>query len=603
MQVGFEEFAVVVVAGQRQRARELAAVLERNGSSLGAATGTEVERAVSDVAEGTYDGVVVETGDDGVAGEATLESLRTGEDGQPVVVVLAEGSDLSPETALDGGATAVVDRRTTDGEDRVLANRVELAMAGADAARTAREARQRYHRLLDESPAAIVIFDADGEILYANAAAAEVTGAEDPHAVAGRTLFELLDEETGQEVRDQLGRLLEDRETVQCEDLILDCFDGRTRYVESAVTPVTVDGEPGGQAVLTDVTTLKERERRLRTERDRFTALFESLPEAAVHVKYRDGDPIVQNVNEAFEDVFGFEHDTIAGENLDEFIVPSDHPAGAIEKDDFVASGGHLEREVERETADGVREFLFSARSMHTAEGTDEGVGIYVDITDRKRREEALERQNERLDAFASIVSHDLKSPLSVANGNLYLAREEDDDTYLDQVEEALDRMERIIDDLLRLARNGEGSLDTEPVDAGTVVAEAWTEAEVEGASLVNEFETELEADRGQLRELLVNLVRNAVEHGGEGVTVTVGLLGDHAGEGPNGFYVADDGPGIPPEDRQEVFEPGFTTHDDGTGFGLVVVAEIAEAHGWETTVTESEDGGARFEFRGVATP
>jgi PAS domain S-box-containing protein len=603
MQVGFEEFAVVVVAGQPGRARELASVLERDGASLGTATALDVDRAVIDVAEGAHDGVVVETGDVGIDGGALLESLGERDEEHPVVVVLGEGSEHSPEAVLSSGATAVVDRRTGDGGDAVLQNRVELAMAGAGAARTAREARQRYHRLLDDSPAAILIFDSDGEILYANAAAAEVTGSDDPHDVAGRTLFELLDEETEAEVREQFAPLLEDSETVRCEDVVLDCFDGRTRYVESAITPVTVDGEPGGQAVLTDVTTLKERERRLRTERDRFTALFESLPEAAVHVQYRDGDPVVRNVNDAFEDVFGFDHDTIAGENLDEFIVPSAHPAGAVDKDDFAASGGQIEREVERETAAGVREFLFSARSMHTAEGIDEGVGIYVDITDRKRREEALERQNERLDAFASIVSHDLKSPLSVANGNLYLAREEDDETYLDQVEHALDRMERIIDDLLRLARSGEGSLDPEPVDAGTVVAEAWTEVQVEGGKITNELGIDVEADRGQLRELLGNLVRNAVEHGGDDVTVTVGPIEDDPGEGPNGFYVADDGPGIPPEDREEVFEPGFTTHEEGTGFGLVVVEEIAQAHGWEATVTESEDGGARFEFRGVATP
>jgi signal transduction histidine kinase len=63
---------------------------------------------------------------------------------------------------------------------------------------------------------------------------------------------------------------------------------------------------------------------------------------------------------------------------------------------------------------------------------------------------------------------------------------------------------------------------------------------------------------------------------------------------------VADDGPGIPPERRDLVFEHGFTDSPDGTGFGLAIVRSIVEAHGWTVSVTESETGGARFEVRGV---
>jgi signal transduction histidine kinase len=97
------------------------------------------------------------------------------------------------------------------------------------------------------------------------------------------------------------------------------------------------------------------------------------------------------------------------------------------------------------------------------------------------------------------------------------------------------------------------------------------------------------------LSQLLENLFRNAVEHGGDDVTVNVGSL-------PGGFYVADDGPGIPAADRESVFEPGFTTNDDGTGFGLEIVEAVASAHGWDVRVTDAAEGegGARFEFTGV---
>jgi nitrogen fixation/metabolism regulation signal transduction histidine kinase len=87
----------------------------------------------------------------------------------------------------------------------------------------------------------------------------------------------------------------------------------------------------------------------------------------------------------------------------------------------------------------------------------------------------------------------------------------------------------------------------------------------------------------------------DAVEHGSEGVTVTVGDLGER-----QGFFVADDGPGVPEDHRDSVFDAGYSTDDDGTGLGLSIVRTIAEAHGWETDVTESESGGARFEFGDV---
>jgi signal transduction histidine kinase len=75
-------------------------------------------------------------------------------------------------------------------------------------------------------------------------------------------------------------------------------------------------------------------------------------------------------------------------------------------------------------------------------------------------------------------------------------------------------------------------------------------------------------------------------------VTVTVGDLADDAG-----FFVADDGPGIPPDERETVFEAGHSTAPDGTGFGLAIVDGIADAHGWTVRVTDSATGGARFEF------
>ena len=78
-------------------------------------------------------------------------------------------------------------------------------------------------------------------------------------------------------------------------------------------------------------------------------------------------------------------------------------------------------------------------------------------------------------------------------------------------------------------------------------------------------------------------------------MNINVGSLAD-------GFYVADDGAGIPKGEREDVFEPGYSTTTDGTGFGLRIVKQIADAHGWDICVTDSENDGARFEITEVDT-
>lgn len=208
-------------------------------------------------------------------------------------------------------------------------------------------------------------------------------------------------------------------------------------------------------------------------------------------------------------------------------------------------------------------------------------------------REAQLERQNERLDDFASIVSHDLRNPLSLAQSQLELAQAECDSERLATVGQAHERMETLIDDLLLLARTGNAVTEVESVDIGETVVIYRQTVATEEATIQSETERTIRADTGQLQQLVENLIRNAVEHGGEGVTVTVGDL-------DSGFYIEDDGPGIPQDEREQVFEASYTTSEDGSGLGLSIVKQVVDAHDWEIRVTDSAAGGARFEITGV---
>jgi signal transduction histidine kinase len=243
----------------------------------------------------------------------------------------------------------------------------------------------------------------------------------------------------------------------------------------------------------------------------------------------------------------------------------------------------------------------FSASSSPLGDSPERGrIVLLHEITSQKRREQELEatkqslkQTNEQLDQFASTVSHDLRNPLNVAQGRLELARTEAESEHLVAVGEAHERIEALIDDLLTLARQGNVIEETDAVDLATLAETTWQNVATAEATLIVETEQTIRADSARVEELLENLFRNAVEHAGGDVAVTVGELAD-------GFYVADDGPGVPIEERGTVFDAGYSTADEGTGFGLHIVREITGAHGWEIRVTDSESGGARFEITSV---
>ncbi|TKX79006.1 PAS domain S-box protein [Halorubrum sp. SD626R] len=370
------------------------------------------------------------------------------------------------------------------------------------------------------------------------------------------------------------------------------------RYVAAqTISPVT--DESGAitrfVAVNEDITELRNYQEQLERERDRFAALLDAVPVPLVLAAFDGDDPVVKQTNDAFRETFGFSGRELGGSSLDKFIVDDETSREASEINAQVRDGDRVDREVTRQTAAGdSREFLLTATPLVWGDETDV-LATYIDITDRNEARRKLERQTEELEDFANVVSHDLRSPLNVASGHLDLLAAECDSPHVDTIRNAHTRMQELIENILMLAKQGRSVDETEPVELDACASRSWETIDTGDATLAIATAKAIDADESRLRQLFGNLVRNAIEHGGDGVTVTVGDLDD-------GFYVADDGPGIPEDERSQVFEAGHTSTDDGTGFGLSIVQEIVDAHGWEVTVTESADGGARFEITDVST-
>ncbi|MFC7073873.1 ATP-binding protein [Halovenus rubra] len=211
----------------------------------------------------------------------------------------------------------------------------------------------------------------------------------------------------------------------------------------------------------------------------------------------------------------------------------------------------------------------------------------------RAKRERQLARRNERLNDFASIVSHDLRNPLNVASSHVELARMTGETgDHLDKIEDSLFRMEDLIENILSRAR-GKTELDRKQISLADIGHNAWGTVDTTAATLKIDEDAQFSADSERIQQLFENLFRNAIEHSEQGVTVRIGLL-------ENGFYIADDGPGIPEERRDEIFKQGVTHADGGTGYGLAIVTDIVEGHGWNVDVTESWAGGAQFDIYNI---
>ena len=331
-------------------------------------------------------------------------------------------------------------------------------------------------------------------------------------------------------------------------------------------------------------------------------------PDPVIAYAVSDGEPVVTATNPAFDDAvaadaegrrIGAVFDAFATVETTGCEAPTVHVARGDGDAGIYLDGGA-----------GARSYFVRIVDAD-GDGAD-GFLVFGDVTGLLAMVDTV-----GVGEVASVLSHDLRNPLDVAKAHLRAAEETGDDEHFAAVADAHDRMNQIIRDVLTLAR-GEAVVDpTAGVAIRTAVEDAWRSVETADATLrVADDLPTATADPDRLRRLFENLFRNAVEHGSpspdsqarqdaaehgatdesaasSSVTVTVGALGDG-----DGFYVADDGPGIPPGERDAVFDPGYTVAGGGTGLGLAIVQRVASAHDWSLTLDASEDGGARFELR-----
>jgi len=558
-----------------------ATFLERDDDRFSVETATGAGEALDRIPDDPPECVVSDYNMPGMDGIAFLRTVREEYPKLPFILYTGKGSEAVAGEAVSAGVTDYLQKRAGSEQYELLGNRIRNAVR-------ARTREQRFQVLVEESNDIISVVDAEGRYTYQSPSLERILG-HDPEETIGEEAWGYIHPDDREQVKQTFAEWVANPDMTGVTRYRARDADGCWRWTEARGNNQLDNPAVEGYVVNSrDVTEQRDREQELRTVTRQYQTLLEQFPDGAVYL-FDDDLEFVHARGEELG-VLGHSPEDIEGSTPHE-LCPAAVANRLVDSFQAALSGEEttLEQEYEGE------HYRVRTVPVDTGDTVEYGMAVAENVTERTSRRRRLQRQNERLEEFASIVSHDLRNPLQVARGRVELARETGDSTHLSDALDAFDRSEALIEDLLALARDGSHAEDTEPVRLDTLAERAWSTVETSAATLEIDTDRTVSANRSRLRQLFENLFGNAVEHAGPDATVTVAALDD-------GFSVADDGPGIPPEEREAVFDAGYSTSDEGTGFGLRIVEEVVDDHDWTLRLAEDTDGGARFEITGVDT-
>jgi PAS domain S-box-containing protein len=587
-----ERIRVLHVDDSPDFAELTATYLERVDDRFEVATAPNAEAGLDRFRAESFDCVVSDHEMPGSSGIELLEAIREECDDCPFVLFTGRGSEEVASRAISAGVTDYLQKESGTEQFTVLANRISNAVEQHRARATAERTERRLRELSENTPDVLWMFTADwSELLFVNSTYEDVYGCPraDLREDAG-AFFDAIHPDDHETVRSAMATV-SGGEEVEVEYRVDPTSDfERTVWVYGK--PIVEDGEVVRVVGFSrEITARKRRAEELAQER----AINEQSLDALDDIYYLIGpDGDLRRWNETVVEVTGYSDGELSALNVFELFDAegADRVEEAIE---HVLADGSSRVEATLVTADGEHiPYEFTGARFVDPDGELRGViGVGRDVTERRAYERELERQNERLANFAALVSHDLRNPLNVASGRVDLAVETEDTSHLPPAVDALERMEVLIEDLLTVAHEGDLVSDVESVSLRGAAQRSWATVETPEATLEVQTDAVVRADANALQQLFENLFSNAVAHAGPDAHVRVA---DH----PEGFVVADDGPGIPPAERSTVFETTYSTTQEGNGLGLAIVREVVDGHGWSVTIEESESGGARFVVTGV---
>ncbi|MFP5504049.1 MAG: PAS domain S-box protein [Candidatus Sericytochromatia bacterium] len=480
-----------------------------------------------------------------------------------------------------------------------------------------------YRRLVEMSPDPIGVHQG-GRIVYVNPAAVRVLRAPGPEALVGRPVLDFIHPDFHALVLARMQQAVTHDDPLPLIEERFLRYDGTPIDVEVASANLTYRGAPAAQVIFRDITDRKQvegqlaqqsraleaeiarRTEALRQSEGKFRAVFES---AAVGIALADTTGTITEFNRALPAMLGYTVEEFRALGVMGVTHPDDLPGDMAKMRRLIAGeqdAYSLEKRYRRHDGSWMWGHL-TVSLLRDAEGRPEfALGVVVDITDRKRREEALKAQMARMTEldrlktdFVSTVSHELRTPLTSIMGYTEFLEDEvagtltpEQRTFVDQIREGSFRLRRLVDDLLDFARLEAGTLKLQkrPVDLVTRLRETaeslGPQVRQSGLALelaLPEGPMVLEVDVHRLDQVLLNLLGNALKFTPEGGRITLRACRE---DGQARIEVEDTGIGIAPEAMAQLFErfyqveTGLTRERGGAGLGLAISKAIVEAHG-----------------------
>ena len=450
----------------------------------------------------------------------------------------------------------------------------------------------RYESVVQNVHDMMYVLDGEGRFRLVTEPLAEWLGYE-REALLGQQPHVVLDQADIDEFACRIGDLRREGGTGSVKlETALETAGGETRPAEIEVSLLDADQFRGTVGVVRDLTELKQARAELRDERDRFSYLFNTLPDAVIETETLADGSVVRSVNPAFSDVFGYGQDTAVDSPLSDLLRPPDTAHDELPQfDGRQADGDPFQTELRLMTETGFRDFLFRGVPYSRDGDSVRGFGIYTDITEQRERERRLKLLNR-------VLRHNLRNDLTVVLGMADALDERIDDTDHRAILHRLQRKAEQMASLSERARDMERSVrrdkfGTDPVDVPATVTDvvASYRDEYTGKIETDLPETSVTAGDGRLRRVFGELLENSLEHAGDDPSVRIDVRADRR---TVSITVADDGPGIPQHELDVVTgdEP-ITQLRHGTGLGLWLVVWVAETYGGTVDFGSSSDGGA----------
>jgi PAS domain S-box-containing protein len=465
----------------------------------------------------------------------------------------------------------------------------------------------RYLEIYRGAPVPHLSIAPDGSVNECNRAAESLFGYT-LEELRGMQVMLLYAEESRSKAEELFSRFKQGL-PIENEEMVYLRKDGERVYGLLSVNPIKDNSGRviASHSVIVDITRLKAVEEELVAAKEMWEKTFGAVTEGLFII---DSDHKILQCNHALEVLVGEPKENIIGRNCYEIIHDTGFPpeecvtCAALEGCDYVHAElyePNLDRYIEAE-----------ANPVYGADGeVSYVVHLIRDITERKRAEEELKRINKELEAYAYVVSHDLKGPISIIISSIGALDElekrcqgetepEEMKAIIDIIDRSARNAEKLVNDLLSLAEAGQASEEISEVDVGEIVRRIFEERsgriEERGIKVVMDDDLgRITADPTHIYQLFANLIGNALEHNDNPhPEVKVEYIGESK-SGSLRYRVTDNGSGFSNVDSGSLFEPFYKGNGGGTGIGLAIVKRIVDLYGGD--IRAFDNGGAHFEF------